>query len=217
MQMVAGRGRADPLQFWRRPAHAGRRRVHPFRACWAPERWSALPAAVRAPLRRKITAGRLRHLCRRGRRNAGSARLGWLLANLARLVGAPLPLAPRYRAFPRCVSVTEDIAGGGQFWTRQYGRARRLSAGDPQRQALRRARPGSRNISGLGIGIALRLAAEDGVLCCSSAIIISCGSAACGCASRAGWRRANWRSAMSIAAAAASPSRSTSSTRRSAN
>ncbi|MBY8825678.1 DUF4166 domain-containing protein [Sphingomonas colocasiae] len=135
--------------------------VHPFRALLGAERWSALPAAVRARFRRRIAAGACVTYvgevseCR-------MSRLGWLLANLARLVGAPLPLH-RDTGVPACVTVTEDIAGGGQFWTRQYGRR----DGFPQVifSAKRFTGPtGIEEYLGLGLGVALRLAAEDGVL-----------------------------------------------------
>ncbi len=52
---------------------------------------------------------------------------GWLIAQLARLVGAPLPLEQNNGATAAVVTVTEmppDAHGcGGQFWTRVYGRA----------------------------------------------------------------------------------------------
>jgi hypothetical protein len=51
------------------------------------------------------------------------SRCGRILAQLCRLIGAPLPLS-RDAFVPAVVSVTEDPAGGGQFWTRLYGRRR---------------------------------------------------------------------------------------------
>ncbi len=162
MELVAARGVRTRYQFWRRAGAAPvDDAVHPFRSLLGAERWSALPIAVRERFRRRITAGACVTYvgevaeCR-------ISKLGWLLANLARLVGAPLPLH-RDTGVPACVTVTEDIAGGGQFWTRQYGRR----AGFPQVifSAKRFAGPtGIEEYLGLGFGIALRLVAEDGVL-----------------------------------------------------
>jgi len=149
-------------RLWRRayaqPAAEG---VDPFRNLLGAECWDALPATVRARFRRRIEAG----ACVTYVGEIAECRmsgLGWLLANLARLVGAPLPLH-RDTGVPACVTVTEDMAGGGQFWTRQYGRRR----GFPQVifSAKRFAGPtGIEEYLGLGLGIALRMAAEDGVL-----------------------------------------------------
>jgi hypothetical protein len=162
MELMAARGVRTRYQSWRRAGAAPvDDAVHPFRSLLGAERWSALPIAVRERFRRRITAGACVTYvgevaeCR-------ISRLGWLLANLARLVGAPLPLH-RDTGVPACVTVTEDIAGGGQFWTRQYGRR----AGFPQVifSAKRFAGPtGIEEYLGLGFGIALRLVAEDGVL-----------------------------------------------------
>ncbi len=52
---------------------------------------------------------------------------GWLLAQICRLIGAPLPLAASGPA-PAAVAVSEDRQSGGQCWTRLYGRER----GHPQ-------------------------------------------------------------------------------------
>lgn len=134
---------------------------HPFRRLLGASAWQALPAAVRARFGRRVVAracvayvGEVVE-CR-------MSRMGWLFANLARLVGAPLPLHTD-TGVPTCVAVTEDVAGGGQFWTRQYGR----HDGFPQVifSAKRFAGPtGIEEYLGLGFGIALRIAEEDGAL-----------------------------------------------------
>ena len=133
----------------------------PFRRLLGAEHWAALPDAVRRRFARKLVAGACVTYvgevveCR-------MSRLGWLLANLARLVGAPLPLH-RDIGVPASVSVTADLAGGGQFWTRQYGRR----AGFPQVifSAKRFAGPtGIEEYLGLGFGIALRLVSDRGAL-----------------------------------------------------
>ncbi len=162
MELVAGRGLKGRYRRWRRamplmPEGA----VHPFRQLLGAERWGALPLAVHRRFERKVSAG----ACVTYVGEVVECRIsvaGWLLANLARLVGGPLPLH-RDIGVPACVSVTEDLAGGGQFWTRQYGRR----DGFPQviYSAKRFAGPtGLEEYLGLGFGIALRLAAEDGVL-----------------------------------------------------
>lgn len=87
---------------------------------------------------------------------------GWLLAQAARLIGAPLPLS-RDTGLPACVSITADRRGRGQFWTRQYGRAN----GFPQviHSSKRFAGPtGIEEYLGHGFGIALRLEARQGAL-----------------------------------------------------
>lgn len=47
---------------------------------------------------------------------------GWLLAQICRLIGAPLPTS-RSGSAPAVVAVSEDRRSGGQVWTRIYGRA----------------------------------------------------------------------------------------------
>lgn len=150
------------LAQWRRVLPAAEEAdAHPFRRLLGAERWDALPAAVRQRFARSITAG----ACVSYVGEVVTCRIsltGRLLANLARLVGAPLPLHTD-TGVPACVSVTEDIAGGGQFWTRQYGRR----AGFPQVifSAKRFAGPtGLEEYLGLGFGIALTLDERDGVL-----------------------------------------------------
>jgi len=132
-----------------------------FRALVGEEAWARLPEAVRA---------------RFGKRVAGSASVvyagevvecrmnaaGWLLAQLGRLIGAPLPLC-RDRDVPACVSVTEDPAFAGQFWTRIYGRRR----GFPQVISSSKRFCGPTGLEeqvGGGLGIALRVAVEGGAL-----------------------------------------------------
>jgi hypothetical protein len=125
-----------------------------FRTLIGEEAWRLLPEATRA---------------RFGKRIAGCAAvvyvgevvecrmsgLGWLLAQWARLIGAPLPLG-RDADVPACVSVTEDAARGGQYWTRIYGR----KTGFPQviRSSKCFAGPtGLEEHVGGGFGIALRV------------------------------------------------------------
>ena len=48
---------------------------------------------------------------------ASFSRAGWWLAQLARIIGGPLPLCTE-TGVPMVVTVTEDAASGGQIWTR---------------------------------------------------------------------------------------------------
>jgi Domain of unknown function (DUF4166) len=89
-------------------------------------------------------------------------RYGHLLAQLCRLIGAPLPLYDDISA-PAVVTVTEDAATGGQFWTRMYGRTH----GFPQvvHSSKRFAGPtGLEEYLGCGFGIALTVSADTQAL-----------------------------------------------------
>ncbi len=91
-----------------------------FRSLLAPEAWEALPIAIRRRFSERLAGGRTVTY-------SGTivelrmSHIGWLLAQAARLVGAPLPLSRAARV-PATVGVTEEEATGGQFWTRIYGR-----------------------------------------------------------------------------------------------
>lgn len=128
-----------------------------FRALLGAAGWALLPPAVRARFGKRVRGGG--SVTYSGSivesRRSGA---GWVVAQLARLVGAPLPLDTDL-GVPAVVSVTEDPAGGGQFWTRLYGRRR----GFPQviHSAKRFAGPtGLEEYLGLGFGIALRVEAR---------------------------------------------------------
>ena len=133
----------------------------PFVRLLGREAWLGLPLAVRRRFLRRVTAG----ACVTYVGEVAECRIsaaGRVLANLVRLVGAPLPLHTD-TGVPACVSVTQDMAGDGQYWTRQYGRR----DGFPQiiHSAKRFAGPtGIEEYLGLGLGVALRLSAEDGAL-----------------------------------------------------
>lgn len=147
---------------WARcPAPAVDEKDSPFVRLLGPEAWLGLPLSVRQRFLRHVTAGAcVTYVGEIAECRIGTA--GRILANLARLVGAPLPLHTD-TGVPTCVSVTEDMAGGGQYWTRQYGRR----DGFPQviHSAKRFAGPtGIEEYLGLGLGIALRLSTEDGAL-----------------------------------------------------
>lgn len=84
---------------------------------------------------------------------------GRVLAHAARIIGAPLPYDLSSVDQPAVVTVTEDIAGCGQFWIRQYGR----KAGFPQvvHSSKRFAGPtGLEEYIGYGVGMALNVSVE---------------------------------------------------------
>jgi hypothetical protein len=128
-----------------------------FRALLGAGAWSCLPPAVRRRFSTRLRAGAAITYageiveCRR-------TRLGKLLAQLCRLIGAPLPLSDDV-GVSAVVTVTEDGATAGQHWTRVYGRVR----GFPQviHSSKRFAGPtGLEEYLGRGIGIALKVRAD---------------------------------------------------------
>ena len=95
------------------------------------------------------------------------SRIGWWLAQLARLIGGPLPISEDTR-LPAIVSVTEDAGSGGQVWTRIYARRNRF----PQviHSAKRFCGPtGLEEYVGFGVAMALRVSVEGQVLHFTSA------------------------------------------------
>jgi hypothetical protein len=120
--------------------------------------WDALPARVRARFAKRLYPGRA--VCYRGTVLACRMNMaGRLLSQLARLIGAPLPLDEGGGA-AAVVTVTEHGASGGQVWTRLYARLR----GFPQaiHSAKRFAGPtGLEEYLGRGFGIALRVKAIE--------------------------------------------------------
>lgn len=131
-----------------------------FRTLVGEAAWASLPEAVRERFGKSV-AGRVVIYggeiveCR-------MSRAGWLLAQIVRLVGAPLPLS-RDTFVPSVVTVSEDVEAGGQFWTRMYGRRR----GFPQviHSSKRFAGPtGLEEYIGRGLGIALRVEVGNGAL-----------------------------------------------------
>lgn len=130
-----------------------------FRNLIGRSEWDGLPARVRARFAKRFYPGKA--VCYRGtvlacRMNAA----GRILTQLARLIGAPLPLDEGGGA-AAVVTVTEDGASGGQVWTRLYARPR----GFPQtiHSAKRFAGPtGLEEYLGRGFGIALVVCAVPG-------------------------------------------------------
>jgi hypothetical protein len=141
----------------------GQRVLHDlrFRTLLGGPAWSLLPQAVRERFSKRLVgaaavtyAGEIVE--------SRMSRLGWLLAQLGRIIGSPLPLH-RDISVPAIVTVTEDEATGGQFWTRIYGRA----GGFPQivQSSKRFTGPtGLEEYLGYGIGIALAVTADETAL-----------------------------------------------------
>jgi hypothetical protein len=125
-----------------------------FRALLGEQGWAELPQAVRARFGKSVAGGRTVIYggeiveCR-------MSLAGRCLAQLLRLAGAPLPLSTDIFV-PAIVTVSEDSARGGQFWTRIYGRRR----GFPQVIHSSKCFAGPTGLEeyvGRGIGVALRL------------------------------------------------------------
>ena len=132
-----------------------------FRALLGAERWAQLPEAVQKRFSKRLSgAASITYSgevveCR-------ISRIGWLLANALRLIGAPLPLAGD-TLVPAIVTVTEDEASGGQFWTRHYGHHR----GFPQVIHSTKRFAGATGLEeyiGGGVGVALTLDVREGAL-----------------------------------------------------
>ena len=132
----------------------------------AGESWMQLPAPIRRRFSRHLADGeRIVYL---GEVTATHMTLaGRLVAQLARLVGAPLPLEAS-----GCVPVTVIVTGSeqlcGQVWTRIYDRGRRF----PQViQSVKQfgGETGLEEIVAHGVGMRLKLTVSDGALVFRSA------------------------------------------------
>ena len=145
-----------------------------FRALLGGEQWALLPAAVQRRFAKRYLPGRsvsysgVIDECR-------ISRAGWLLAQLCRLIGAPLPL-DRGGGAAAVVTVTEHAPSGGQVWTRVYARR----GGFPQviHSAKMFAGPtGLEEYLGLGVGVALTVAAsEEGIVFASDHYFLKLGA-----------------------------------------
>jgi hypothetical protein len=132
-----------------------------FRALLGSASWARLPAPVRTRFSKRLQPGRA--VTYAGRIvHSRRTWLGAAIAQAARAIGAPLPLRDDL-GVPAVVTVTEDAATGGQFWTRLYGRLR----GFPQviYSSKRFAGPtGLEEYLGAGFGIALTVSADEQAL-----------------------------------------------------
>ena len=132
-----------------------------FRALLGEAGWNRLPQAVRERFSKRLRPGMavtyVGEITESRRNWAGRA-----LAQLCRLIGAPLPLYDDL-GVAAVVTVTEDGQAGGQFWTRMYNQAH----GFPQviHSSKRFAGPtGLEEYLGLGFGIALVVSADETAL-----------------------------------------------------
>ncbi|WP_037308896.1 DUF4166 domain-containing protein [Ruegeria halocynthiae] len=135
---------------------------HRFSDLLGQDSWMRLPATVRRRFGKRVRGGA--SVTYQGVvTNMQMNWAGWTLAQLARLIGAPLPYDLSCVGKPAVVIVTEDIAGNGQFWIRQYGRA----SGFPQMIHSSKRFSGATGIEeyiGYGIGMGLRVVEENGAL-----------------------------------------------------
>jgi len=145
-----------------------------FRALLERTDWERLPSEVQARFCSRI-AGAQTTLYRGVVIRMHMSRLGWALAQVCRLFGAPLPLS-RDAGGAAIVAVSEDHRCAGQCWTRIYARQR----GFPQviHSAKRFAGPtGLEEYLGGGLGMALRLEAlSDGLAFVSDHYFLQIGS-----------------------------------------
>jgi len=145
-----------------------------FRALLGSGSWEALPPEVQRRFSKRLTGAQVA-LYRGLVVEMRQSRLGWLIGQLCRLFGAPLPLNPAAGG-GALVSVSEDRAGGGQCWTRIYARADRF----PQviHSAKRFAGPtGLEEYLGRGLGMALRVEPlSDGIAFVSDHYFLELGS-----------------------------------------
>jgi hypothetical protein len=137
-----------------------------FRSLLTSEDWSRLPAAVQRRFSKRVAEGATSIYVGRIV-ETDMTRVGWLIAQALRVIGAPLPIGRDVDA-PSVVSVTEDFARGGQVWTRLYARR----SGFPQvvHSAKRFQGPtGLEEYIGFGLGMALAVSVEEGALTFRSA------------------------------------------------
>lgn len=136
-----------------------------FRALLSADDWNSLPAPIRRRFSKCLSRGDTVVYVGEVLETRMS-RLGWCLAQLVRVIGAPLP-TDRRRHSPSVVTVSEDPASGGQIWTRLY-----MRNGFPQviHSAKRFAGiTGLEEYVGFGISMALTVHVKDEALVFRSA------------------------------------------------
>jgi Domain of unknown function (DUF4166) len=136
-----------------------------FRSLLSAEEWRILPEAVRRRFSKRLSGGGTAIYV--GRVSAFRiSRMGRFLAQALRVIGAPLPIFDDVDV-PTVVSVTEDVATGGQIWSRMYCNRR----GFPQviHSSKQFSGPtGLEEYVGFGVSMLLRVSADEKGLCFSS-------------------------------------------------
>ena len=134
---------------------------HRFRALLSDEDWGRLPVAIWRRFSKRLGEGKT--VVYVGEiDDASFSRVGWWVAQVARVIGRPLPTGGE-TGVPIIVTVTEDAASGGQIWTRIYARR----DGFPQviHSAKRFAGPtGLEEYVGFGVSMALLISVENEAL-----------------------------------------------------
>src|SRR5882757_10016146 len=128
-----------------------------FRALLSDDDWHRLPSATRQRFSKRLADGSTAVYVGEVIEISFS-RIGWWLAQMARLIGGPLPISTDTHV-PSIVTVTEDAATSGQIWTRIYARRN----GFPQviHSSKRFAGPtGLEEYLGFGVGMALRIVVD---------------------------------------------------------
>jgi hypothetical protein len=150
--------------FARFPDAPGPRDIR-FRILVGSAGWSRLPAAVQRRFSKRL-GGEQVALYSGTVVETRLSRAGWWLAQLLRPLGAPLPLQ-RASGVPAMVCVSEDVASGGQIWSRLYGSGNGL----PQVIHSIKSFAGPTGLEeqiGFGIAMALNVEARDDGLVFSS-------------------------------------------------
>jgi Domain of unknown function (DUF4166) len=132
-----------------------------FRTLLPADEWAKLPAAIQRRFSKRLANGATSVYVGEVREMYVS-RLGWLLTQALRLIGGPLPTTLATNV-PSVVTVTEDMATGGQIWTRLYVRRN----GFPQviHSSKRFAGfTGLEEYVGFGIGMALTISVVNAAL-----------------------------------------------------
>jgi hypothetical protein len=128
-----------------------------FRALMSQEAWDRLPGAVRRRFSKRLSGGETA-VYSGFVREVRISTAGRFLAQMLRLIGAPLPIFTD-SGVPTVVTVSEDVRTGGQIWTRLYANR----SGFPQviHSAKRFSGPtGLEEYIGFGISMALSIRAE---------------------------------------------------------
>jgi Domain of unknown function (DUF4166) len=132
-----------------------------FRTLVSDKEWASLPPPIRRRFTQRLVGGNT--IVYTGEvLETRLSRAGWWLAQAVRLIGAPLPTCTDARV-PSIVTVTEDMAKGGQIWTRLYTRR----SGFPQviHSSKRFAGPtGLEEYLGYRLGISLTVHVRAGAL-----------------------------------------------------